>query len=767
MGTEKRPTIAIMAGNSVSEYSAELIAGFRACAKEEDVNLVFLMGPHMPQYCKDVLSESFAWDYDYQFHSVYDYVQFVKPDAIIIAFGSLSPFKYIPDAKEFVKRFRGIPCLLLGDRIDDPAVPCLTVGNYNGMYQCVEHLVAEHGYQKIAFVGGPVRNYDSNERLRAYRDVLQAHGIPVRDSMIVHGNYSEDVETEVEALLDNHPGLEAIVFANDSMAKTGYRVCAARNLRVGYDIAITGFDDVDIAKTLEPPLTSVAQSSFLVSYRAVKAALELCRGKKPKSEEMKAYFNRRESCGCGRVHAGGKTVMSPEGLQDFLAERIENILAELFSSIPYEKEKSGYRRLLWGYFQDVVQMVFEKKTEDISCDALVRYLDEMCRNPFISRRLLLEQLGQLLRDVAGISEGEQTRASLGIIMDFTRQYIHSEDVDIIKAELVRSNRNTWFIPSFTLDLINQELNLVDNMTHIMKLLQATGIKSAYLFFFAEAVIHRREEELSLPDAMYLTAYYNEQGMVCYRAKEMKPVRTGEGLTQLFPQNQAHFYTAFVLFSGEEQYGMLLCEAEQKDFPFMLVGSMQLGSLRRIINLNIRERQMKRELEEKNRILSFISAYDEMSQLLNRRGFMEKAIETVWEHQGKHAYFLFADIDHLKEINDCFGHAAGDFAIRTAAEYLRYCVPADAVVARIGGDEFVALIISDSKDGSEILTRRLQDYAMKFNISSKQPFYVEMSVGVYEFICDTETNIEELLCQSDTILYEQKKKRRKTIKKNAT
>ena len=89
-------------------------------------------------------------------------------------------------------------------------------------------------------------------------------------------------------------------------------------------------------------------------------------------------------------------------------------------------------------------------------------------------------------------------------------------------------------------------------------------------------------------------------------------------------------------------------------------------------MNNRENKMKRELEEKNQILRVISSYDEMSQLLNRRGFMEKSLQMVQANAGKQAYLLFADIDHLKEINDSFGHAAGDFAIQTAAGYLLQC-----------------------------------------------------------------------------------------------
>lgn len=294
MKRDKRPTIAIMAGNAESEYFNQLIAGFRNCAKEEEVNLVFLMGPHIPRYCKDILAGSFAWDYEYQFHTVYEYVRYIQPDALIVAYGSLSHFtKYVPDVDEFVARFKGIPTLVLGDSVEDPEVPHLIGGNYSGMKECIRHLVEEHGYRKIGFVGGPKRNYDSNRRLQAYKDVLTEHGIEINEDMIQHGNYTEFVDVEVEYLLDHYPDIEAIAFANDNMAKGGYRVCTARDLRVGYDIAITGFDDGDIAKALEPALSSVSHSSYLFSYRAVQAALELCRGAQPKSEAFIWYLKER------------------------------------------------------------------------------------------------------------------------------------------------------------------------------------------------------------------------------------------------------------------------------------------------------------------------------------------------------------------------------------------------------------------------------------------------------------------------------------------
>ena len=112
---------------------------------------------------------------------------------------------------------------------------------------------------------------------------------------LIAGNYSELVTEQVEYILDHNPELEAIAFANDNRAKAGYRVCAARDLLVEHDIAITGFDDIDHAKTMEPPLTSVSHSSFQFSYQALQNALMLCQGKKPQSCRMSAIFHQRSS----------------------------------------------------------------------------------------------------------------------------------------------------------------------------------------------------------------------------------------------------------------------------------------------------------------------------------------------------------------------------------------------------------------------------------------------------------------------------------------
>ena len=169
------------------------------------------------------------------------------------------------------------------------------------------------------------------------------------------------------------------------------------------------------------------------------------------------------------------------------------------------------------------------------------------------------------------------------------------------------------------------------------------------------------------------------------------------------------------------------------------------------------------LEEKNHILSMISMYDELTKLLNRRGFMEKALHMMGQNKGKKACMVFADVDHLKEINDSFGHAAGDFAIITAANYLRENLPKDAVIARLGGDEYVALFVAEACCKEQAVFN-IKSYAKQFNKDSDKPFYVEMSVGAYEFVCDGSSELGELFKKSDAVLYEEKQNRRPSVKK---
>ena len=95
-------------------------------------------------------------------------------------------------------------------------------------------------------------------------------------------------------------------------------------------------------------------------------------------------------------------------------------------------------------------------------------------------------------------------------------------------------------------------------------------------------------------------------------------------------NDRHQFMVFLLFSGEKQYGLLACDIQPEEFPFFYVISLQIGLSLHYLEISkvevLRRQEMSRDLElvrERNRELGLISKYDELTGLLNLRGFTEQ------------------------------------------------------------------------------------------------------------------------------------------------
>ena len=122
-----------------------------------------------------------------------------------------------------------------------------------------------------------------------------------------------------------------------------------------------------------------------------------------------------------------------------------------------------------------------------------------------------------------------------------------------------------------------------------------------------------------------------------------------------------------------------------------------------------------------------------------------------------------DFDHLKEINDVFGHAEGDFAIKYYGETLNKIAGEKGIVGRIGGDAFCILIPGDANMG-EIFIEQIFSAINTFNLHSDKPYYVEFSIGYTQIVCEKDLLIAEEMKAADLALYEVKKRRRESVRK---
>jgi diguanylate cyclase (GGDEF)-like protein/PAS domain S-box-containing protein len=151
--------------------------------------------------------------------------------------------------------------------------------------------------------------------------------------------------------------------------------------------------------------------------------------------------------------------------------------------------------------------------------------------------------------------------------------------------------------------------------------------------------------------------------------------------------------------------------------------------------------------------------DELTGLPNRRGFItlsEQALKLAMRLE-RDVLMIFIDVDHLKYINDTFGHLAGDRALVDTARVLRdSCREAD-IVARLGGDEFVALMIVDSEQTADLVGERIKARVDSHNSESARGYTLSLSVGTTRSKAEG-TTLADLLAQADSALYDQKRSR---------
>ncbi len=165
----------------------------------------------------------------------------------------------------------------------------------------------------------------------------------------------------------------------------------------------------------------------------------------------------------------------------------------------------------------------------------------------------------------------------------------------------------------------------------------------------------------------------------------------------------------------------------------------------------RDRAMRREAE-----MATLADTDSLTELLNRRAFSDR-IAKVADAEGIRALVLF-DIDNFKQINDRFGHATGDNALRSIAEAAKAAMPEGGICARLGGEEFGIYLCGkradkDAEQTARKLHRRIRSLTMT-NGSGKE-FSVSISVGVAAGPPDPLGGWQALYVAADAALYEAK------------
>ena len=162
---------------------------------------------------------------------------------------------------------------------------------------------------------------------------------------------------------------------------------------------------------------------------------------------------------------------------------------------------------------------------------------------------------------------------------------------------------------------------------------------------------------------------------------------------------------------------------------------------------------------KEAVEGFWSTIDGLTQVYNKRYFaetIEREIGRAQRYRRDLSLILF-DIDHFKNINDTFGHLAGDYVLKALATVIKGKIRREDVLARYGGEEFAIILPQTGKPGAAVIAERICAEFRKLDLPVQQAdrwLKVTGSLGVAGFPEDAESP-EGLIQQADIALYSAK------------
>lgn len=174
----------------------------------------------------------------------------------------------------FVLAMRDVDQNILEQRID-----FVGVDNHRGAVMAMDHLI-EMGHSQIALISGPQNTSTGRDRLAGCLYALSKNGIELDNDLVYYGDYTRKCGYEKALkIIKNYPKVTAIFSANDIMAIGVLDALSAKGLKSPDDMALIGFDDIDMAGLPGIDLTTISQQKNLMGAKAVDLLLMKIKGK--------------------------------------------------------------------------------------------------------------------------------------------------------------------------------------------------------------------------------------------------------------------------------------------------------------------------------------------------------------------------------------------------------------------------------------------------------------------------------------------------------
>ena len=318
-----------------------------------------------------------------------------------------------------------------------------------------------------------------------------------------------------------------------------------------------------------------------------------------------------------------------------------------------------------------------------------------------------------------------------------------------------------------LDILKTSNTLRQFYYNLKYIIPLCSMSNMQVCLFSNPIYLDSGEECTMPQEMELYMYTdNETNREVFNPSiQFNPHENIFAAADI--KQQPGLYITQPIFSGETQYGYLLCKINQNKFPdysiyLKIIATSIASAVEYTTKLLEAEKLSDKytELQKNNTLLSQQSKTDDLTEVCNRRGFYEigqRTLDIVQEME--HAGIIFyIDMDNLKIINDTYGHDRGDEAIKLTSKILRTVFNSNEVIGRLGGDEFgvvaPGLVVEDIPD----IRKQLDAECIAQTKLNALPYTLSMSVGYADLA--TSSSLKQLMSLADIMLYDEKRRKHK-------
>ena len=238
----------------------------------------------------------------------------------------------LPSLKEHITETlrKKCTCPIIEIAQSDAFFPHIMLKNDEAAAQLTEHMISTHHHKRICYLGNSLEKQFSEKRLYYYRETLRKHQLPVNDTDYYCCDYTyESIYKALDYFLKTGPRPDSIICYNDRMAMSLMEALYNRGLRIPEDIAIAGFDNLEIGQNVTPTLTTVTFPIYEMGQKAMELLLDAIKNiPLPECTSLTAEPKYQGSCGCMK-----KPSSLPALYENTLMERINTLETAMFNDI--------------------------------------------------------------------------------------------------------------------------------------------------------------------------------------------------------------------------------------------------------------------------------------------------------------------------------------------------------------------------------------------------------------------------------------------------